>query len=59
MMHFVCIVILFFMKRPHTDVHLDNQIPLMIVTELLNAGMNDKAATVFTLANGSLKVGEL
>jgi hypothetical protein len=47
------------MKHPHSDVHLDNQIPIMIMTELINSGMNDKAATVFTLANGSLKVGEL
>ncbi|AES77270.2 PPR superfamily protein [Medicago truncatula] len=41
------------MKHPHSDVHLDNQIPIMIMTELINSGMNDKAATVFTLANGS------
>jgi len=47
------------MKHPHSDVHLDNQIPIMIMTQLITSGMNHKAATVFTLANGSLKVGEL
>jgi len=47
------------MKHPHSDVHLDNQIPIMIMTKLINSGMNANAVTVFALANGSLKVREL
>jgi pentatricopeptide repeat protein len=35
---------------PHSDVHLDSHIPLMIITELINAGMNDKAEIVLTLS---------
>jgi len=37
-------------EQPYSDFHLDNHIPLMIITELINAGMTDEAATVLGLS---------
>ena len=37
-------------KHPDSDFHLDNHIPFMILTQLINAGMNDKAEIVLTLS---------
>jgi len=43
------------MKHPHSDVQLDNQIPIMIMTKLINAGMNDKGCHCFYLSQWNSK----